>query len=88
METGVTLSNNKSGTDIYRPRVDETPVPCESYHSTDCIYVSDNLDASYIGIGSMENLSTLLHKMIQEIKFRDREIARLDNEIKKLKKWQ
>lgn len=88
METGVTLSNEKSGADVYRPKVDETPVPCRYYQSTDCVYVSDNVDASYLGLGKMESLSDLLEKMICEMKNKDKEIIKLNNEIKKIKKWQ
>lgn len=88
METGVTITNEMTGGDAYRPRVDETPVPCDHYSSTNCVYVSDDVESGYLGLGSKEALTGYLNALICRMKEQDREIRKLSNEIKRLKRWQ
>lgn len=57
-------SRNNNGCKVVIPYLDESPVKCEKYYETDCIYVSETVDLSSLGMEQHECLSALLNKMI------------------------
>lgn len=57
-------SPNNNGCKTVIPYLDETPVPCETYYTTDCVYVSDKVDVSSLGMEERECLTALLDKIV------------------------
>lgn len=79
------IGRNLNGADIFTPRVDETPVPCDHYQSSDCVYMSDKTDSGYLGISQQSSLTDFVNELICRMKEQDQMIRSMDNEINKLK---
>lgn len=85
MDKGVQIGRNLSGHGVYKPRVDETPVPCDHYDSTDCVYVSDDTDKGYLSLDPKPSLTSFLNAVVCRMKEQDRAIEYYKNELEKLK---
>lgn len=73
----------KCGT--YIPKVEEDHVPCpEGYHCTDCIYLSDNADVTYLGMEERSSLTDFINTLICKIRKQDEIILKLNNKLNKL----
>lgn len=69
---------------VFTPQLDETPVPCETYYTTDCVYVSDEVDVTHLGLEQRESLSKLLDTMACRIKEQDDMINTLLMKLNKI----
>lgn len=69
---------------VFTPQLDETPVPCDKYYTTDCVYVSDNVDVTHLGLSERESLSTLLDTMVCRIREQDDIINKLNVKLNKI----
>ena len=69
---------------VFTPQLDETPVPCDKYYTTDCVYMSDDVDVSYVGLEDRECLTKLLDTLICRIKEQDDVIRKLNIKINKI----
>lgn len=68
----------------YRPTVDEYPVPCENYVSTDCVYPSENARVEALGVAPGCDLTSVINAMVRIIEDRDRKISELERKINKV----
>lgn len=69
---------------VFTPQLDETPVPCDKYYTTDCVYVSDKVDVTHLGLSERESLSTLLNTMVCRIREQDDIINKLNVKLNKI----
>lgn len=69
---------------VFTPQLDETPVPCETYYTTDCVYVSDDVDVSHLGLEGQESLTKLLDTLVCRIREQDKMISELAFKYNKL----
>lgn len=69
---------------VFTPQLDETPVPCDKYYTTDCVYVSDKVDVTNLGLSERESLSTLLDTMVCRIREQDDIINKLNVKLNKI----
>ena len=74
----------KSDCPVFTPQLDETPVPCETYYTTDCVYASDKVRVGYLGIEDRADLSKLLDKLICRVKEQEDMIVELKNKINRI----
>ncbi len=71
--------------DVFKPKVDETPVPCPGgYHGTDCVYVSSKVEYDKLGLDPMSPLTVLLNKLICRSEEQEKMIDKLNRKIKRL----
>lgn len=74
--------------DVFIPHVDETPVPCpDGYTCTDCVYLSDLVNCAQLGIPMQSSMTTLLNEVLSIIGKQEKEIMKLNNDIKRLKDY-
>ena len=69
---------------VFTPKLDETPIPCEKYYTTDCVYLSDDVDVSYLGLDEHDSLTKLLNTLISRIKEQDNMIRDLKFKYNKM----
>lgn len=79
-----TIGRSLSEEAVFTPRVDETPVPCESYHGSDCIYLTDNVDYGYLGLDPQSSLTTFINSLVCHLKEQEREIKSLKIKVENL----
>lgn len=73
----------KCGT--YIPKVEEDHVPCpEGYHCTDCVYLSDNADVTYLGMEKKSSMTEFINSLMCKIKEQDKIIRSMNNKLNKL----
>ena len=65
----------------YRPMVDEYPVPCEKYISTDCVYPSDSARVEAFGIAPGCDLTSFINGLVKVIQEQNRKIGELERKI-------
>lgn len=78
------IGRSLSGEAVFTPRVDETPVPCESYHGSDCVYLSDNVDYGYLGLDPQSSLTSFINRLFCHLKEQEREIKSLKVKVENL----
>lgn len=70
-------SNKCAG--ITRPQLDESPVPCEQYMSSDCVYASDKAEMSWLGVPEGDSMTNLLNALLEEIRSQRSRIEKLES---------
>lgn len=70
-------SNKCAG--IARPQLDESPVPCEQYVSSDCVYTSDKAEMSWLGVSEGDSMTNLLNALLEEVKTQRGRIEKLES---------
>ena len=68
----------------YRPTVDETPVPCDRYYNTDCIYPGDEARVEFLNITQGCNMTDVINALVEALKKRDDRINELERRLNKL----
>lgn len=68
----------------YRPTVDETPVPCERYTSTDCVYPGEEARVEFLNITSGCNLTDVINALVVALQERDKRIMELERKLNRL----
>lgn len=68
----------------YRPTVDETPVPCETYTSTDCVYPGEEARVEFLNITSGCNLTDVINALVVALQERDKRIMELERKLNRL----
>ena len=59
------MAENCAG--IARPQLDETAVPCEYYQSSDCVFLSDEVRASWLGLSESDSLTSAFNVLLEEV---------------------
>ena len=72
-------SNKCAG--IARPQLDESPVPCEQYMSSDCVYTSDKAEMSWLGVPEGDSMTNLLNALLEEIRSPRSRMEKLESKI-------
>lgn len=70
-------SNKCAG--IARPQLDESPVPCEQYMSSDCAYASDKVEMSWLGVSEGDSMTDLLNALLEEVRNQRGRIEKLES---------
>lgn len=68
----------------YRPTVDETPVPCERYTSTDCVYPGEDARVEFLNITSGCNMTDVINALVVALQERDKRIMELERKLNRL----
>lgn len=70
-------SNKCAG--IARPQLDESPVPCEQYVSSDCAYASGKVEMSWLGVSEGDSMTDLLNALLEEVRNQRGRIEKLES---------
>lgn len=79
------VQKEKPCSGVFIPKVDERPVHCKDYKSTDCVYVSDEVNFSPFQLHFNDSLSNLLNCMLSDLRELNKELTLLKREINKQK---
>lgn len=70
---------------VFIPSVDERPVACKEYVSTDCSYVSDKVNFAPYQLQFNDSLTNLLNCILNDLKELNKEVSLLKRDINKSK---
>lgn len=62
---------------VFKPTPDETDLPCDVFNMTDCVYLSDTVNAAYLDLAPTCNMTELINALIKRIYDQDKEIDEL-----------
>lgn len=69
-------SNKCAG--ICRPQLDESPVPCDMYVFSDCVYGAEGMDLSWLGMSDGDSLTNIFNSMLEELRSQRKRIEELE----------
>lgn len=70
---------------VFKPVPDETPVPCDDYKSSDCVFMSEKFSCLGMDVMPESSLTEVMNKMLSIIDDQARQIRNLERIVNKLK---
>lgn len=76
------MANDCAG--ISRPQLDETPVPCDDYSASDCVFMSEDVETGWLGLNDYESLTSYANALLATVKELQRRVEKLEAERNRL----